>query len=65
MSQAPKTRSGKVLKTLPAMESSPTLSQAVVQAVKAPHRPVLVVISGNEMGVRKRVDQSLLVGRDP
>jgi len=65
VAQAPKTQSGKVVKTLPAMESSPTLSQAVVQAVKAPHRPVLVVISGNEMGVRKRVDQSLLVGRDP
>ena len=36
-----------------------------MQAVKAPHRPVLVVISGNEMGARKPVDQNLLVGRDP
>jgi two-component system, cell cycle response regulator len=54
-----------VLKTLPAIEATSTLSNAVVQAVKAPHRPVLVVISGNEMGVRKAVDQSVLIGRDP
>jgi diguanylate cyclase (GGDEF)-like protein len=53
------------MKTLPALEATSTLSRAVVQAVKAPHRPVLVVISGNEMGARKAVDRSLLVGRDP
>jgi two-component system cell cycle response regulator len=57
--------SSKVLKTLPALEATSTLSQAVVQAVKAPHRPVLVIISGNEMGVRKPVDKSVLIGRDP
>jgi diguanylate cyclase (GGDEF)-like protein len=33
--------------------------------LKAPHRPVLVVISGNEMGTRKTVDRNLLIGRDP
>jgi diguanylate cyclase (GGDEF)-like protein len=60
-----KAPSSKVLKTLPAIEATSTLSRAVVQAVKAPHRPVLVVISGNEMGARKPVDQSLLIGRDP
>jgi diguanylate cyclase (GGDEF)-like protein len=65
VSQRPKTPSSKVLKTLPAAEASPTLSQAVVQAVKAPHRPVLVVISGHEMGLRTRVAQSVLIGRDP
>ena len=54
-----------VLKTLPAIEASSTLTQAVVQAVKAPHRPVLVVISGGDMGMRKSVDRTLLVGRDP
>jgi len=53
------------MKTLPVLEATSTLSRAVVQAVKAPHRPVLVVISGNEMGCRKPVDQSLLIGRDP
>jgi diguanylate cyclase (GGDEF)-like protein len=54
-----------VLKTLPALEATATLSNAVVQAVKAPHLPVLVIISGNEMGVRKAVDRSVLIGRDP
>jgi diguanylate cyclase (GGDEF)-like protein len=60
-----KAPSNRVLKTLPAIEATSTLSRAVVQAVKAPHRPVLLVISGNEMGARKPVDQSLLIGRDP
>src|SRR5262245_19947056 len=60
-----KAPSSRVLKTLPAIEATSTLSRAVVQAVKAPHRPVLVVISGNEMGARKPVDRSLLIGRDP
>jgi diguanylate cyclase (GGDEF)-like protein len=60
-----KAPSSKVLKTLPAIEATSTLSRAVVLAVKAPHRPVLVVISGNEMGARKPVDQSLFIGRDP
>jgi two-component system cell cycle response regulator len=55
----------KVLKTLPAFESTSTLTNAVINAVKAPHRPVLVVISGSEMGVRRTVDKSIVVGRDP
>jgi len=54
-----------VLKTLPAFETSASLTNAVVNAVKAPHRPVLVVISGTEMGVRRAVDKSMVVGRDP
>lgn len=35
--------------------------------MKAPHRPVLVVVSGNEGDVRRRVlvERTLLVGRDP
>lgn len=53
------------MKTLPAIEATSTLSNAVVQAVKAPHRPVLVVISGNEMGVRTAIDKTVLIGRDP
>jgi diguanylate cyclase (GGDEF)-like protein len=65
VSDPSKPPSSKVLKTLPAIEATSTLSNAVVQAVKAPHRPVLVIISGNEMGVRKAVDQSLVIGRDP
>jgi diguanylate cyclase (GGDEF)-like protein len=65
VSDGSKAPSGRVLKTLPALEATSTLSRAVVQAVTAPHRPVLVVISGNETGSRKRVDQSLVIGRDP
>jgi len=53
------------MKTLPAIEATSTLSNAVVQAVKAPHRPVLVVISGNEMCVRTAIDKTVLIGRDP
>jgi diguanylate cyclase (GGDEF)-like protein len=33
--------------------------------IKAPHRPVLVVLSGAEMGTRVAVDHSLMIGRDP
>jgi two-component system cell cycle response regulator len=56
---------GKVMKTLPALEATSTLSNAVVQAVKAPHRPILVVIAGDDLGVKKPVEQSMLIGRDP
>jgi diguanylate cyclase (GGDEF)-like protein len=52
------------LKTLPASETK-TLSGEVADAVRAPHRPVLVVISGREMGLRKAADRSVLIGRDP
>ncbi|HKQ68989.1 MAG TPA: GGDEF domain-containing protein [Polyangiaceae bacterium] len=70
MSAGPKDPSSKepaskVLKTLPAIEATSTLSRAVVQAVKAPHRPFLVIISGNEIGLRRAVDRTVLVGRDP
>src|SRR3954466_2033467 len=53
------------MKTLPAMEATSSLSNAVVQAVKAPHRPLLVVIAGDDQGLRKPVEQSMLIGRDP
>lgn len=38
-----------------------------MRRVKAPHRPVLVVVSGSEKDVGRRVivDRTLLVGRDP
>jgi diguanylate cyclase (GGDEF)-like protein len=54
----------KVFKTLPAT-NTPTLTGAVAHAIRTPHRPVLVVISGNEMGQRKPVDQGLVIGREP
>jgi two-component system cell cycle response regulator len=54
----------KLLKTLPASDTK-TLSGEVAQALKLPHQPVLVVISGAEMGTRKPVDRSVVIGRDP
>lgn len=53
-----------VPRTLPASES-PDLANEVRRRIKAPHRPVLVVLSGNEMGQRVVVERSLLIGRDP
>jgi len=53
-----------VPRTLPASEN-PDLANEVRRRIKAPHRPVLVVLSGNEMGQRVVVERSLLIGRDP
>jgi diguanylate cyclase (GGDEF)-like protein len=41
------------------------LANEVRRRIKAPHRPVLVVLNGNEMGQRVVVERSLLIGRDP
>jgi diguanylate cyclase (GGDEF)-like protein len=53
-----------VPRTLPASEN-PDLANEVRRRIKAPHRPVLVVLNGNEMGQRVVVDRSLSIGRDP
>lgn len=50
--------------TLIAREN-PNLSNEVMRKIKEPHRPVLVVLTGNEIGRRVVVDRSLLIGRDP
>lgn len=50
--------------TLIAREN-PDLSNEVMRKIKEPHRPVLVVLTGNEIGKRVVVDRSLLIGRDP
>ncbi len=63
-SGGPSNRPSRVPKTLNASER-PDLSAEVMRRVKAPFRPVLVVLSGNEVGRRLTVDGSLLVGRDP
>lgn len=55
---------GKILKTVRATGALDTAA-AVLEAVRSPHRPVLVVISGPQMGLRKVVDRTLLIGRDP
>jgi diguanylate cyclase (GGDEF)-like protein len=54
----------KLLKTLIAGETN-TLHNEVARALREPHRPVLVVLSGNEMGVRTPIDRAVLIGRDP
>ena len=50
---------------MPALDISQTVSRAVEQADRAPHRPVLIVISGQEVGTRRPVDGTLVIGRDP
>jgi two-component system cell cycle response regulator len=54
---------GRALATIPAAESGAALGRAVMRAVKAPHRPVLVVISGEQMGLRTVVEDSIYIGR--
>jgi len=51
-------------RTLAASEN-PDLKQEVLRKIKAPHLPVLVVLTGNELGTRIVVDRSLLIGRAP
>lgn len=43
------------------------VASEVMRRVKAPHRPVLVVVSGSESDVGRRVivERTLLIGRDP
>ena len=65
VSDGTKAPPSKVMKTIPAIEATSTVSHAVVQAAKAPHRPMLVVISGNDVGTRRPLDQSVFMGRDP
>jgi diguanylate cyclase (GGDEF)-like protein len=50
---------------LPAFDITETVSRAVEQADRAPLRPVLVVISGPEVGIRRPVEGSIVIGRDP
>jgi len=51
-------------RTLKASDN-PELTNEVLRRVKAPHRPVLVVMTGDELGERVIVDKSLMIGRDP
>jgi diguanylate cyclase (GGDEF)-like protein len=53
------------LATIPVAEGGASLNREVVRAVKAPHRPVLVVISGEQMGLRTVVEDSIFIGRSP
>jgi diguanylate cyclase (GGDEF)-like protein len=51
-------------KTLRASDN-PGLGHEVLRKIKAPHRPILVVLTGNEMGTRVIVERSVSIGRDP
>lgn len=57
-------RPNDALRTLSA-EDEPGLSSAVLRKIKEPHRPILVVLTGNDIGKRVVVEGSLLIGRDP
>ena len=48
-----------------AASEQPDLKQEVMRKIKAPHLPVLVVMTGNDIGKRVVVDRSLLIGRAP
>lgn len=47
------------------IESADELRAQLQDSLRESIRPVLVVLSGNQMGQRVRVDRTLLVGRDP
>jgi diguanylate cyclase (GGDEF)-like protein len=48
-----------------AASERPDLKQEVMRKIKAPHLPVLVVMTGNDIGKRVVVDRSLMIGRAP
>ena len=52
-------------RTLRAEYEGGALSRAVLEAIKSQQSPVLVLISGKDVGRRYRLHGSVLVGRDP
>jgi two-component system, cell cycle response regulator len=48
-----------------AASEQPDLKQEVMRKIKAPHLPVLVVMTGDDIGKRVVVDRSLTIGRAP
>ncbi|HEY8946887.1 MAG TPA: FHA domain-containing protein, partial [Polyangiaceae bacterium] len=61
---APKARPSGAPRTIKAGEH-PDLREEVLRRIKAPHRPVLVVLNGQDMGKRVVLERSILIGRDP
>jgi diguanylate cyclase (GGDEF)-like protein len=47
------------------LKASDSVGHEIRRRVTAPYRPVLVVMSGNDVGLRVTLDRTLLVGRDP
>lgn len=64
MSKKPRPRPSGAPRTLKASDN-PDLNLEILRRAKAPHRPVLVVLTGSELGKRIVVDRSLTIGRDP
>ena len=62
--ERPSRQHGESMKTLP-LEDGARLREELRQTLRSEHRPVLIVISGNEMGTRRRVASNMLIGRDP
>jgi two-component system cell cycle response regulator len=52
------------LKTLP-FDTDTSLRDKVMRSIKAPYRPVLVVLVGNEAGTRVVLEGTVVVGRNP
>lgn len=47
------------------LKASDSVGREIRRRVTAPYRPVLVVMSGNDVGLRVSLDRTLLIGRDP
>ncbi len=60
----PNRRPPQPLKTLP-FDTDTSLQNAVLRSIKAPYRPVLVVLVGNETGGRTTLEGTVAVGRNP
>jgi len=52
------------LKTIP-LDTNSDLRERLVNSLKAPYRPALVVQMGKEIGLSRRIDQTVTIGRDP
>lgn len=62
--EAPGPVSSEPLRTLP-LEDGPRLRDELQAAIKESRRPALVVMSGNEVGLRRRLTGNASLGRDP
>lgn len=51
-------------KTLP-LDRESDLRERLIDSFKTPFRPALVVLIGNEIGLSRRLDRTVTIGRDP
>ena len=52
------------LKTIP-LDERANLGGRLVESLKAPRRPAIVIMSGNQMGHVRKLDRTINIGRDP